>query len=281
MADTQHHDNDDQTAPANAGDSVVRKAHTADRGGSGGETRYESHDETHDALPVNRARDLMACPGCDLLQRAPLPDPGEGAQLSLCVRCGAVLWRHAARTGRERSDGPVALALSALVLFVLANAFPLATMDIQGFHTATTLTGMAQALMTQGMPALAGLVFFTMVVAPAVQIGALCHVLLASGGQSLRHPSRTTAAPGRTQPAAAPRHVARAFWLLPAMRPWSMVEVFMLGALVSLVKLGEMATVIPGVALVSLGALMLVMAATTDAFDTREFWAQVEARPLS
>src|SRR6267143_934495 len=65
------------------------------------------------------------------------------------------------------------------------------------------------------------------------------------------------------------------FRLLQFASRWAMVEVFVLGALVSLVKLGHVANVDPGIALVSYGALMLVMAAIEASFDPRELWARV------
>jgi paraquat-inducible protein A len=52
-----------------------------------------------------------------------------------------------------------------------------------------------------------------------------------------------------------------------------MVEVFMLGVLVALVKLAHIASAIPGVALWSLGALMLLIAAVAASFDPRRVWA--------
>jgi paraquat-inducible protein A len=56
-----------------------------------------------------------------------------------------------------------------------------------------------------------------------------------------------------------------------------MVEVFMLGVLVSLVKLAHLAGVVPGVALWSFAALMFVMTAVAAVFDPRDLWARVEA----
>jgi paraquat-inducible protein A len=56
-----------------------------------------------------------------------------------------------------------------------------------------------------------------------------------------------------------------------------MVEVFMLGVLVSLVKLAHLAGIVPGIALWSFGALMLVMAAISAVFDPRALWQAAQA----
>jgi paraquat-inducible protein A len=60
------------------------------------------------------------------------------------------------------------------------------------------------------------------------------------------------------------------------MEPWSMTEVMMLGVLVALVKIAELATVIPGVAMFALGALVFLLAAIQASFEPHEIWSRVE-----
>jgi paraquat-inducible protein A len=55
-----------------------------------------------------------------------------------------------------------------------------------------------------------------------------------------------------------------------------MIEVMMLGVLIALVKIADYATVIPGVALFVLGALVFVLAAMQSSFDAREVWEKIE-----
>ena len=63
---------------------------------------------------------------------------------------------------------------------------------------------------------------------------------------------------------------------LQAVRPWGMVEVFILGMLVSLVKLSGMATVVPGPGLWSFGGLLMTIAAAVATFDARSIWARLD-----
>ena len=74
-----------------------------------------------------------------------------------------------------------------------------------------------------------------------------------------------------------PRAAAIWFRLMRSVQPWGMAEVLMLGVLVALVKLAHMAEVIPGIALWSLGALVMLLAACVAAFDPRALWAKVDA----
>ena len=97
---------------------------------------------------------VIVCHECDLLQREiPLP-PGRAA---LCVRCGATLYRV-----QNRCIGhTLALTLAAAVVFVLANAFPIISLQIQTTRNDTSLVGTVHTLWNQGMWPVAGLVFFT------------------------------------------------------------------------------------------------------------------------
>jgi paraquat-inducible protein A len=62
----------------------------------------------------------------------------------------------------------------------------------------------------------------------------------------------------------------------PTTRTWSMIEVMLLGVLVALIKIADYATVIPGVALFSLGALVFLLAGMQASFDPREVWDRIE-----
>ena len=65
--------------------------------------------------------------------------------------------------------------------------------------------------------------------------------------------------------------------MMRMMKPWGMIEVFMLGVLVSLVKLTSSFKVIPGVALWSFGVLTLLLAAAAASFSSRDVWARLDS----
>jgi len=196
---------------------------------------------------MNRA-ELLACPECDLLQSDPAVSRPRKA---LCARCGAVLYqRH--EQGLERT---LALTTAALILFALANAFPILSLELQGERTEATLAGAVAALWAQNMQLLACLVLFTAILMPLAELAALGWLLV-----PLRFGRR------------APRFGAVCRLLQFANR-WGMVEVFVLGTIVSFVKLGHVASVEAGIALWAFAALMLVMAAIEANFDPRALWA--------
>ncbi len=215
-----------------------------------------AHPSNAIAAPLHRAFErqprligMIACLECDLLQRATPLAPGG---LARCARCGALLYRAA----DNDLDRPLAFTLAAAVLFIIANTFPIVGLELQGQSATATLFGMVQALHRQNMGLLAALMFVTTILVPAVQLAAMACILV---------PLRT----GRT-----PRGLGIALRALHAVRPWGMVEVFILGLLVSIVKLRGMATVVPGVALWSFGGLLATIAAAVASFDARAIWAR-------
>ena len=195
---------------------------------------------------------LLACHECDLLNReTPIP---YGAK-AYCRRCGAVLYRRT----RDSLDRTLAFTLGAAILTVVANLFQIVELDVQGHHTSTTLFGSVRTLYNDGMGSVAALVFATTILMPVLNIGAMLYMLvpLKFGWLSRQLPAM--------------------FRLFQAVRPWGMVEVFMLGTLVSLAKLGHLAHVVPGIVLWSFASLMVLVAAAAASCDADELWARVEA----
>jgi len=190
-------------------------------------------------------QDLIACHECDLLQRSVAVAPGSAVR---CARCGALL-RRRLRHGLDRS---LPLFLAAATLLVLANTFPIVTLQLQGDETEATLLRATRVMFNEGRSDVALLVLVTGVLAPAVQIGAALYLLVALRMRRV------------------PRGFAGAFRLFRQATPWVMVEVFALGVLVSMVKLAHVATIVPGIALWSFGVLLVVLAAAVNSIDPAE-----------
>jgi len=195
---------------------------------------------------------VIVCPSCDLAHRA---GTAPAVERTRCARCRALLQRPE----NGRIDTAIALAFSALVLFVLSNAYPLVAIQSNGSTRATTLVGAALGFYRQGHAGLASLVLITTVVGPFLQIVSLLYLLIPLRGKRQ--------APGQNT----------IYRLLAQVRPWTFIEVFMLGALVALVRVAAYARVIPGVALWSCGFLMLTLAALTSRTSAGQFWRWVEA----
>ncbi len=197
--------------------------------------------------PTRGTGALVACHSCDLLhERRPL----IGGRKALCSRCGAVLYR----SPRRSAERTLALALTGLVLFVLVNTFPFMTFDFEGRPQAAGFLNGAWELAGAGMWPLSVLIVVTCFAVPLVEMLGLVALL---APRVLGYSTRFR--PGLSH-------------LLAPLAPWAMLEICMLGALVALVKLTELAQVIIGVSFWSLAALIFVLAAARTNFDRSLMW---------
>ncbi|HZV80811.1 MAG TPA: paraquat-inducible protein A, partial [Geobacteraceae bacterium] len=148
----------------------------------------------------------------------------------------------------------LALTVTAVIVFILANAYPIIGLQIQSTRNDTSLLTAVHTLWIQEMKIVALLVCFTTFLVPLFQLSVTTHILLA-----LKL--------GRK-----PAGFNLIMRILQHFNPWGMVEVFIIGVIVALVKLTHYGSLIPGIALWSLGALTLLLAAVASSFNIHEIW---------
>ncbi len=194
--------------------------------------------------------DIIACPECDLLQRIPALPPGGKA---LCPRCGC----KTAFGKTDSLDRTLALTIAAAIVLVIANVESLMGLSAVGRHASTTILGGVLEMWRQGDDITSLLVAFCVIIAPTVHITFMLVVLIA-----VRRPP-------------APVWTGKMMQMLMLNKPWAMVEVMMLGILVALVKIADLATVVPGIGMYAVGALIVLVTAMTISFDQQETWARI------
>lgn len=194
---------------------------------------------------------FTACHFCDTLHEAFPVAEGVAAR---CVRCGGVLYQNRPASLVRAS----AFSLAALLLMVLVHVFPFLTMDAATLRRNLTLVGASTALMEERAPILGCAIILFTVVAPLMLAGGMIYVCL---------PLMF----GRTAPGA----FGVAKWMYRS-EPWNMVEVFLLGVLVSLMKLAKVADVHFGIGFWAFGGVMLCMAAAVAGIDREELWDRLE-----
>ena len=190
---------------------------------------------------------LIACHECDTLFQK--PHLAGRRLVARCPRCGATLYHAVSR----RLDLISAMALAALFTFMIAQGYPILELDANGITSQTTLFGALVALWNEDMQIVAVMVFCATTLFPLTELVALLYVLI---------PLRSGYIP------AGFNHVLRA---IQFVRPWGMIEVFMLGVLITIVKMVSLARVIPEAALFAFGALTLMFAVVVT-FDPRTLW---------
>lgn len=191
--------------------------------------------------------ELIICEHCDgVFEKLTLAQH----QTAHCSRCGGVLQRFNGLTIEER----LALTLTATVLWLFANFYPVMSINLQGLKSSATLWDSVLALSLGPITFIALVAAISIIIAPLFQLLLLAWVL----GFALR---------GRRAPGF--RLCMRG---LESLRPWSMLEVCLLGALVAVFKLAGMLEVVPHIGLFALAALSLLLIRIAGR-DVRELWA--------
>lgn len=204
-------------------------------------------------LPAHLRPVRIACHDCDALFTI---EPLAQGERAICPCCGSLLLTRRPRT-LQRST---AWALGAAALFLVANFFPFLSLDAAGQRHEIVLAESVGALREKGSPGLAIAVAGFILFAPAFLIAGSLYVLapLLLGGRNL---------PGA-------RFIARG---IVAVSRWNMTEVFLLGVLVSLLKLAEMASVSLGIAFWAFAAMIVCLTASLAAIDRRRLWDGIES----
>ena len=199
-------------------------------------------------MRLNATSPLLICEHCDSVYRRPGLSRGE---LARCVRCDAVLER------REwlELDGLQAMALAGVILFVIANSWPVLSLGLGGQHEATTLWGMAVFMWNDGYPIIASITVFTLLIVPFLRMGGIFWLL-------------AWARRGRRAPGFVGLMVT-----LARIQPWAMVEVFVLGVLVAIVKSSAYYDVEAGTGIIAYGVLT-ILATVASSADLRGLWDQ-------
>jgi paraquat-inducible protein A len=193
----------------------------------------------------------VACPDCDLLQHIPpLPRGGKAA----CRRCGRVLFT---RPSGPR-DLPLALTVATAITLIIANALPLMELHVVGRFASTTIIGGAFEMWQQGQRIVSVLVAFCAFLAPIGFVLFMLTLLLAA----------------RRSPI--PQWAGEMLRWISHLQVWSMLEVVMLGILVALIKIAELATVDPGIGMYAFGAAVLLIPAILMHFDRHDLWQRVQ-----
>ena len=194
----------------------------------------------------------IACHGCDLIVDVQGLAHGETAS---CPRCGGFLTRYR----EDAFSQSLAFTIAALILLILANSYSFLSFSASGMENQITLGQTPGALWDYGMPGVAVMVAAFIIVIPAgilLMLLALCIPLLQG-----RHYSWCGV-------------MAKGIFIF---QNWAMVEVFIIGVIVSLVKIAAMATVSLGISFWAYTAFALCFTLAVTSLDRYQCWERLEA----
>ena len=198
-------------------------------------------------LSERELKQLIACHECDLLLRKPDAAAGERVE---CPRCGYELYTHRTHVIRRS----LALVLAALLLYVPANFLPIMRLNLLGQTTEDTVWTGVLGLYNSGMQSVAVGVFLCSMAVPLLKL--LCQLAVLLSIQL---------------------DMGRSYGLLlyriyHHMREWGMLEVYLMGILVAIVKLVDLAELSIGLGLLCFVALLLVQVWLEVTMSPHQIW---------
>ncbi|WP_020042603.1 paraquat-inducible protein A [Salipiger mucosus] len=198
--------------------------------------------------------------------RAPAVLTARRAGLVGCTHCGKVHARGRERCARcgarlesrdERSLQRVwAWWFAGLVVYVPANLYPMLVTTMLGSTSQSTIMGGVIDLMHHGSYGVATIVFVASICIPVGKFLAIAYLAL-----SIRH---------RVSMSAHGRQVL--FEAVEFIGRWSMIDVFVVAILSSLVQLDFAASIHPGIAAVSFALSVAFTMLSAQSFDPRLIW---------
>ncbi len=206
------------------------------------------------AVNINPA-DMLACPDCDMLLQKNHVEPGQKA---CCPRCGHVL--HA--PVKDSVDKTLVCALTGLLLFIPANFLPIMTLDTMGLEQAGSVFDGITVIYKSGYLFVSLMVAVTSVIFPLVKLSLLFIVSFCL--KIKRYPDMLP------QLLRCYRHLDE----------WGMLEVYMVGILVSIIKLHHMAHIHYDFGFACFIALLGMALFTSVVMDEHEFWERIEKKPI-
>jgi paraquat-inducible protein A len=196
------------------------------------------------------AETVVACETCGMVQRVEPLGAGEAAE---CLRCGSFL---ATRRTRASLHVTAALSLAALALYVPANIFPVLRMSFYGAYTDNTIWDGVVSLARHDQWAVAAIVFMASIVVPLLKLSGLFYLV---GASMLRIGRRL-----RTRTAL--------YKFIDRIGPWAMLDVFLVAILVALVKLQDLASIVPGPGLFAFTGVVVLTMLASSSFDPKLIW---------
>ncbi len=179
--------------------------------------------------------------------------------LEHCPRCGT----HLHLRKPASIEGTIALMAAAAALYIPSHLLPVMTVVEIGEVTHNTIIGGMMTFWRSGAYPIAIVIFTASILIPFLKIAALSWLCLAATGRV--HPS--------------PAALGRIYWFTELLGRWSMIDIFVVGILVSLVQLGNYMTITPGPGALAFAAVVVLTMFAAMRFDPRLLWDRLDEMP--
>jgi paraquat-inducible protein A len=178
-----------------------------------------------------------------------------------CYRCG-----HSVHSRRPKSiNTTVALLMASLVMYIPANIFPIMQTTFLGSTEPSTIMGGVLLLWSLESYPVALIILFASVVIPLAKVLALSWLCWQSYFPSGRQTEQKI----------------KLYRITELVGRWSMIDVFVVAILTSLVQMGNFMSILPGPAVLSFTAVIVLTMLAAMTFDPRLLWDKDDALSAS
>jgi paraquat-inducible protein A len=194
---------------------------------------------------------LFVCHDCGLASR-PASAANAGGHAMRCPRCGAPLHMR-----KQNSLARTWAYLSAAaILYIPANLLPVMdTSSLFGTQKDTIMSGVVY-LWTSGSWPLAVIVFIASIAVPMLKILSIGYLATMANLRSSWQPDQR----------------ARIYRMVELVGRWSMLDIYVIAILTSLVQFNALATIRAGPAAIAFGAVVVLTMFAAMSFDPRLIW---------
>ncbi len=193
----------------------------------------------------------IACSQCDLLLKLV---PLEMGNKALCPRCNHLLTANHCNA----KNRVIAFSITAILFLVLSNCFPFLTFSAQGHEQTVTLIQSIYTLVTQNFFILALLIFSSVIVIPVVYLLSVIYVYVSLKRARLLAGTYTL------------------LKLIGGLQHWNMAEIFLIGILVSFIKIASLAEITLGVSFWAYVFFILSMTIVMSHIDKHQIWQWIK-----
>ena len=192
---------------------------------------------------------ISVCETCGLVQNVAELEPGH---IAACYRCDSTI----ATRKTNSVERTAAFSLAALILYIPANIFPILSMNYYGTHSESTVWDGCVNLFKDGQWLVAGIVFLASILIPLCKLAGLFFLVITTKLKSAR----------------ARQQRVWLYKVISVIGPWAMLDVFLLSILVALVKLQQIATILPGRGFFAFTAMVVFTILASSSFDPKLMW---------
>lgn len=173
-----------------------------------------------------------------------------------CPRCGSAM--HLRKS--DSIQRTLALLITACLLYIPANVFPIMYTDQLGSSEGSTILGGVLLLIHHGSIPIAAVIFIFSVMVPSGKLMAMFYLIWTVERHSPLDPRQRTVM----------------YRVTEFIGKWSMVDVFVVAILVALVHLGGLLVIRPGIAALSFAGVVMVTMVAAESFDSRLIWDRMD-----